>query len=144
MYCKLRHNHKQQQAYQYSHVATCTSYMYTDSRLNAKVCCVHTHVYMTVWNHYLSALHRLLNGFQAQRAEVRSVGERIWEQVKRVFLRELVKKEQMRSEQETSSEHIIQPTRQRRSMLSFFPRRGRRTRRQGRRPVVGRAPAAEH
>ena len=143
MCCKLQHNHKQQQAYQYSHVATCTSYMYTDGRLYAKVCCVHTRVHDCL-EPLLIGFTSLLNGFQAQRAEVRSVGERIWEQVKRVFLRELVKKEQMRSEQETSSEHIIQPTKQRRSMLSFFPRRGQRTRRQGRRPVVGRAPAAEH
>ena len=85
--------------------------------------------------------------FQAQQAEVRSVGERIWQQVKKVFLREVVKKElagQMRSEQETSEHIIVHPTKQRRSIFSFFPRIGQRTRRRGRRPIVGTAPAAEH
>ena len=81
---------------------------------------------------------------------MRSVGERIWdriwEQARKIFLRELVKKEeaaQMRKEQE-ASEHIMAPTKPRRSMLSFFPRRGRRTPRRGHRPVVGTAPAPEH
>ena len=77
---------------------------------------------------------------------MRSVGERIWEQAKKIFLRELVKKEeaaQMRREQ-PASEYIIAPRKQRRSMLSFFPRRHQRTPRRGRRPVEGTAPAPEH
>ena len=86
----------------------------------------------------------MLYGFQAQKAEAGSVGERIWKQMKRIFLRELVKKEetaQMRREQGTS-EFIIDPTRQRRSFLYRFVTRIR-TPRQGHRPVLGTAPAPE-
>ena len=82
---------------------------------------------------------------QVQKAEVRSVGERMWDQVKRIFLRELVKKEeatQIRREEGTS-ELIIEP---RRSFFNHLFARiliGQRTPRRGRRPVVGRAPASE-
>ena len=61
--------------------------------------------------------------FQAQQAEVRSVGDRMWEQIKRVLLRERVEKElaaQMRREQGTSELNIIDPTKQKRSIFSFF------------------------
>ena len=74
---------------------------------------------------------------------MRSVWERMWEQARKIFLRRLVEKEEaakMGREQE-ASEHIIAP-KQRRSMLSFFPRRRRQ--RRGHRPVVGTAPATEH
>ena len=77
---------------------------------------------------------------------MRSIGERIWEQAKKIFLRELIRKEEaaeMRREQ-AASEYIIAPRKQRRSMLSFFPGRRQRTPRRGRRPVEGTAPAPEH
>jgi hypothetical protein len=79
---------------------------------------------------------------QAQQAEVRSVSEQLWEGFKRVFLRERAKKELAAKEQGTS-ELIMTPTKQGRS---FFLNRlySRIAPRQGRRPVMGRAPAPEH
>ena len=76
---------------------------------------------------------------------MRSVGERMWEQIKRVLLRERVAKEesaQRRGEQGTS-ELIIDPVKQRRSFFNRLYTRIRAPRR-GHRPVVGTAPAPEH
>ena len=77
---------------------------------------------------------------------MRSVGERMWEQIKRVLLRERVKKElaaQMTREQGTT-EHIMTPTKQERSFLNrLYSRIGQRTPRRGRTPIVGTAPAPE-
>ena len=82
---------------------------------------------------------------QEQQAELKSVGEQMWEQIKRVLLRERVEKElaaQMPKQEEEASEHIIAPTKERRSIVDIlFPWRGRRTQR---RVVVGTAPAPEH
>ena len=73
---------------------------------------------------------------------MRSVGERMWEQIKRALLRERVKKElaaQTRREQETS-ELIMASTKQR----SFFNRLYTRISTPRRsRPVVGTAPVPE-
>jgi ribosomal protein L14 len=56
---------------------------------------------------------------------VKSVGDRIWEQVKKAFLRERVKKE----EAARASELIIPQTKRTRSFFSFlsFLRRDQRT-----------------
>ena len=92
----------------------------------------------------LISCHCCWHGFQAQQAEVRSIGERMWEQIKRVFLRERVEKEltaQMIREQGTS-ELIADSTKQRRSFFDRLVSRIRAPRR-GRRPVVGTAPAPE-
>ena len=88
--------------------------------------------------------------FQAQQAEVRSAGERRWQKFKKIFLREVARKEeatQMRRELEQlgTSEYIIAPTKQRsRSyyLSHLFSRIW--TPRRGHRPVVGTAPAPEH
>lgn len=77
---------------------------------------------------------------------MRSIGERIWKHIKKIFLRDLVKKEeaaQMREEQ-AASEYIIAPRKQRRSMLSFFPRRHQKIPRRHHRQVEGTAPAPEY
>ena len=73
---------------------------------------------------------------------MRSIGERIWEQIKRVLLRERVEKELAARMQRQEAEHIItDPTKQRRSMFDLlFLWRGRRTQRRGRREVVGTVP----
>ena len=76
---------------------------------------------------------------------MRSIGERIWEQAKRIFLREVAKKEeaaQMRKEQLGTSEYIIAPTKQRSRRHGYLNRLVSRiwpTRRR-----VGTAPAPEH
>ena len=76
---------------------------------------------------------------QEQQAELKSVGERMWEQIKGAFLRERVKKELVA--QMKGQGHITDPTKQRRSIFDLlFPWRGRRTQR---RVVVGTAPAPE-
>ena len=89
--------------------------------------------------------------FQAQQAEVRSAGERRWQKFKKIFLREVVRKEeatQMRRELEQlgTSEYIIAPTKQRSRRSDYLVRLFSRiwTRRRGHRPVVGTAPVPEH
>ena len=74
---------------------------------------------------------------------MKSVREQLWEGIKRVLLRERVQKElaaQMAKEHGTS-ELIMAPPKQGRSLLNrLYSRIGPR---QGRRPVMGRAPAPE-
>ena len=75
---------------------------------------------------------------------MKSVGEQLWEGIKRVFLRERAEKElaaQMAKEHGTA-ELIMTPPKQGRSFLNrLYSRIGPRRRR---RPVVGRAPAPEY
>ena len=85
---------------------------------------------MTGWYIFIS---------QEQQAELKSIGEQLWEQIKGVLLRERAKKElaaQMKRQQEE-----VDPTKPRISIFDLlFPWRGRRTQR---RVVVGTAPASE-
>ena len=76
---------------------------------------------------------------------MRSVGKRIWLQLEKIFLRDLVKKREESSQpgvREGMSRHIMEPPKQRRSNIfgRLWPALGRRRRIQ----LVGTAPAAEH
>ena len=82
---------------------------------------------------------------------MRSAGERRWQKFKKIFLREIARKEeatQMRRElkQLGTSEYIIAPTKQRSRRSDYLSRLVSRiwTPRRGHRPVVGTAPASEH